>query len=69
MTSSRNLPLVWRNKQPPNCPRPVAGIRKFICCERKWRNVEKAPNLRHTGTGPAKTEVVTAQRTQKTKTE
>lgn len=41
-----------RDRQPPNC----TDIRKFICHERKWRDVEKAQNLRHRGTWPAKNE-------------
>lgn len=56
LLTSGNLSPVGRGRQPSNCPRPVAEIRKFICHERKWRDVEKAPNLRHSGTRPAKAE-------------
>lgn len=37
-------------------PKTSHRFRKFICHERKWRDVEKAPNLRHRGTWPAKNE-------------
>lgn len=51
LLTSGNLPPVGRGRQPSNCPRPVAEIRKFICHERKRRDVE-----RHSGTRPAKAE-------------